>query len=118
MAEPGINTAIPKVRYRYGEYVITFLGEIDSKDGNDYQFIAAVAREEDPKPGLFLTCEKLPPERREPGGGYLIRAMMKDGEQVLASSDQWKNFSQFETDVLDIIKQMLNLSDEQPFKLS
>jgi hypothetical protein len=118
MAEPAINTAIPKARYRYGEYVITFLGEVDSKDNNDYQFIAAVAREEDPTPGLFLTCEKLPMEQREPGGTYQIRAMMKDGEQVLASSDHWKQFSQFETDVLDIVKQMLSLSDEQPFKLS
>jgi len=117
MAEPIIKTAIPKARYRYGEYVVTFLGDVDSDDSIDYHFLVAVGREEEPKPGLFLSCENIPvAERTE--GAYRLRAMMKDGEQVLASSDDWKQYARFESDALDIISQMLSLTDEQPYKLS
>lgn len=117
MAEPAIKTAIPKARYRYGEFIITFLGDIESSDTVTYRWLAAVGREQEPRPGLFLSCEDLPVEERS--AGYCrLRAMMQDGEQVLASSSDWRQYSRFETDALDIIAQMLSLTDEQPYKIS
>ena len=102
MHKPGIQTAIPKRRYRLGEFTVTVLGDVDSNDGIDYCYIAAVIQGQDPEPGIYLTAE------REAGGGYA---------EVIGNSEQWGELDAFVGEVLDVVVQVLSLTDETPYRL-
>ena len=58
MSKPAFKTAIPKRRYKLGEFSIVVLGEVESEDDIDYQYILAVVQGQDPEPGLYITAEK------------------------------------------------------------
>jgi hypothetical protein len=112
--KPGISTAIPKRRYRLGEFTLTVLGDVESSDGIDYQYIMAVIQGQDPEPGMYITAER--PE--EPGGRELsMRLVMRDGAEVIGSSDQWISLDMFTGEAIDIVTRILNLSDETPYQL-
>ena len=111
MHKPGIQTAIPKRRYRLGEFTVTVLGDVDSNDGIDYCYIAAVIQGQDPEPGIYLTAE------REAGGGYAMRLIMRDGAEVIGNSEQWGELDAFVGEVLDVVVQVLSLTDETPYRL-
>ena len=111
MYKPGIQTAIPRRRYRFGEFTLTVLGEICSSDGVDYRYIAAVIQGQDPEPGLYLTAE------REAGGGYAMRLVLRDGAEVIGHSDQWGDLDAFVDEALNVVAQVLSLTDETPYQL-
>jgi len=114
MNKPGIVTAIPRRRYRYGEFTVVVLGDIESSDGIDYRYIMAVVKGTDPEPGLYLTAERA-------GGGrhpdYTMRILMRDGAEVIASSSAWGELEVFVRDGLGIVSEVLDLSDEVPCQL-
>lgn len=112
--KPGIATAIPKRRYRLGEFTLIVLGDVESKDGVDYRFIMAVIRGEDPEPGIYITAEA--------GGGekpreYRMRFIMRDGSEVIGSSARWSDLDAFVEEATGIVVRVLNLSDETPYRL-
>lgn len=111
MHKPGIQTAIPKRRYRLGEFTVTVLGEVDSNDGIDYGYIAAVIQGQDPEPGIYLTAE------RETGGDYAMRIIMRDGSEVIGNSEQWGDLDAFVNEALNVTSQVLSLGDETPYRL-
>ena len=111
MNKPGIQTAIPKRRYRYGEFTITVLGDISSSDGVDYRYIAAVIQGQDPEPGMYLTAEP------EAGGSHAMRLMMRDGAEVIGRSEQWGGLDAFVEEVLHVVARVLSLTDEVPYRL-
>ena len=115
MNKPGILTAIPRRRYRYGEFTVVVLGDIESSDGVDYRYIMAVVKGADPEPGLYLTAEK------GRGGGqradYTMRMLMRDGAEVIATSPDWSELDAFTRDGLEIVSEVLKLSDEVPYPL-
>ncbi len=117
MNKPKIITAIPQSRYKLGGFLITVLGEIESGDGVDYRYIAAVVSEGDPEPGLYITAER---EASGPGRGRMqaMRVVMRDGSQVVGSSDRWNELGLFVEDALDIVARILDLQDEEPYPLS
>lgn len=112
--KPAIATAIPRRRYRLGEFTVTVLGDIDSKDGRDYRYIAAVICGQDPEPGLYLTAEAGGPEEK---GGLAMRLIMQDGAEVLDRSERWADLDAFVDEALRIITRMLKLTDETPYRL-
>ena len=111
--KPGIATAIPRRRYRLGEFTITVLGDIESTDGRAYRFIAAVIRGQDPEPGLYLTAE--------PGGDGQeeldLRIIMRDGSEVLDRATSWSDLDTFVEEVIRIVSRVLQLTDETPYQL-
>jgi hypothetical protein len=112
--KPAITTAIPKRRYRLGEFTLTVLGDIESSDGIDYQYIMAVIQGQDPEPGMYITAER--PDT--PGGRELsMRLVMRDGTEVIGSSEQWVSLEMFTGEAIDIVSRILNLSDETPYQL-
>lgn len=116
MNKPNILTAVPKRRYRYGEFEVVVLGEIETSDANQYRFIAAVLKEGEPEPGVYLTAEKN--SSTEAGNGrYAMRLIMAEGDQLVRSSDHWRDAQVFSDDVLDVVGTLLDLGDEQPFQL-
>jgi hypothetical protein len=115
MDKPGIKTAIPKRRYRLGEFSLVVLGEINSADGVDYNYILAVVREGEAEPGLYITAQGDP---QQPTQNTLsMRVIMRDGSEVIGASDRWGDLDSFTSDALDTVIKILDLSDEQPFRL-
>ena len=60
MNKPGIVTAIPRHRYKYGDFTVVVLGDIESNDSVDYHLVMAVVWGSDPDPGLYVTAERTP----------------------------------------------------------
>lgn len=112
--KPGIRTAIPKRRYRLGDFTLTVLGDIESGDGIDYHYIMAVIQGQDSEPGMYITAER----PGDSGGRELsMRLVMRDGAEVIGSSDQWVSLDMFAGEAIDIVTRILNLSDETPYQL-
>jgi hypothetical protein len=114
MNKPGILTAIPKRRYKYGEFTVVVLGDIESSDGIDYRYIMAVVKGADPEPGLYLTAEKA---RMGQQSDYTMRILMRDGAEVIATSPAWGELDAFVGEGLAIVSEVLELSDEVPYQL-
>ncbi len=113
MNKPGFKTAIPRRRYKLGEFSIVVLGEIDSSDGVDYQYILAVVQGQDPEPGLYITAEKAVDPKRE----YSMRIIMRDGAEIIGNSTEWGSLESFVEEALGIVSRVLNLGDETPYRL-
>ena len=113
MNKPGFKTAIPKRRYRLGEFSIVVLGEIESSDAIDYQYILAVVQGQDPEPGLYITAEKADASKPE----YSMRIIMRDGAEIIGSSAEWGRIEPFIEEAMGIVSRVLNLGDETPYRL-
>lgn len=109
--KPAIKSAIPKKRYRFGEYQVTALHQVESEDSVTYLYIVAVMLENDPEPGLFITAEKDTSNDKQ----TLIRLKMRDGEQLIDTNEKYKNFDEFMSYALQVISKILNLEDETPY---
>ena len=114
MSKPGIVTAIPKRRYRLGEFSLTVLGDIESSDGRDYRYIMAVIQGDNPEPGIYLTAEY------SGGAGsnrHDMRLVMRDGEDIIGSSGDWHDVEVFTEEAIGIVSQILKLTDEEPYRM-
>lgn len=112
--KPGIATAIPRRRYRLGEFTITVLGDIESTDGRAYRFIAAVISGQDPEPGMYLTAE---PASDGQVDELDLRIIMGDGSEVLDRATSWSDLDTFVEEVIRIVSRVLQLTDETPYQL-
>jgi hypothetical protein len=112
--KPAIATAIPRRRYRLGDFTITVLGDIESTDGRRYRYIAAILSGQDPEPGMYITAEQVSPGQ---GGAFDMRVILPDGADVIDSSERWHSLDAFVEEVLRIVSQMLQLTDETPYQL-
>ena len=112
--KPGIATAIPRRRYRLGEFTITVLGEIESRDGRSYRYIAAVICGQDPEPGMYITAE---PAGEAEGSVHELRLIMQDGAEVIDRAERWADLDQFVEEVIRIVSRVLALTDETPYQL-
>ncbi len=114
--KPDIKTAIPKRRYKIGEFSVVVLGDVDSRDGVSYQYVLAVIREGESEPGLYITAERDDPDNI--GESPLsMRVIMRDGSEVVSSSARWRDIELFVSDALAAVVTILDLQDEQPFRL-
>jgi hypothetical protein len=112
--KPGIATAIPKRRYRLGEFTLVVLGDIESRDGVDYRYIMAVIRGQDPEPGIYITAER---GGRAGPGEFSMRFIMQDGSEVIGSATQWGDLDAFVEEATGIVSRVLNLGDETSYRL-
>jgi len=113
---PKIQTAIPKQRYQFGEYVISVLGEIESPDPQSYQFIMAFVPEGKSEPVLYICSEKsLPKDRHE--GSHRLRVVNQAMSEIMSTGDQWRNLETFSGEALKLGEQLLGLAGEQPVRL-
>jgi len=113
VSKPGFKTAIPRRRYKMGEFTIVVLGEIESNDDIAYQYILAVIQGQDTEPGLYITAEKA----AVPPGGYSMRVIMEGGSEVIGSSAEWGSLDPFVEEALVIVSKVLDLGDETPYRL-
>ena len=109
--KPSILTAVPRRRYKYGEFTVVVLGEIETQDAINYRYILAVVRDGNPEPGIYLTCES------GRNGQQQIRLVMRDGAEVIAEDPAYADMDVFCEAGLDVLAQLLNLGDEEPYRL-
>lgn len=113
---PKIQTAIPQHRYQYGDFGITILGEVESGDARDYEFVAAFVREGESQPRLFVVSERLPAGQREQGS-HAIRLINLAMDEVMEVGSRWGRLSEFTDQALKLGSQMLGLDQETPYQL-
>lgn len=109
--KPSIQTAVPQRRYKFGEFTVVVLGEIESHDAVNYRYILAVVRDGDPEPGVYLTCESGRNRQQH------IRLVMRDGTEIIAEDPAYADIEVFCEAGLDVLRQLLNLGDEEPYRL-
>ena len=113
---PVIQTAIPLRRYQYGDFSVTFLGDIESGDGRDYQFIDAFVKEGASRPQLFVVSEKLPPAERA-GGSHALRVINSAMDEVMDVDNRWQRMDDCVDQMLQLGAQILGLEQEVPYPL-
>lgn len=113
---PKIGTAIPQRRYRYGDYGVTILGEIESRDGVEYRFIAAFVREGEGQPRLFIVSERTPPAERAEGS-HRLRVINSSMDEVMDVDARWARLDDFSKQALEMGAQLLGLDQETPYPL-
>lgn len=115
MALPTIQSAIPKRRYQFGEFIITILSDIESADTHSYLYIAAVLREGSTQPEVYITCESITSDNTS---NYRIKVLSENDEHIINEDPHWKHEQKFCDYALEGIQQMFQLTDETPARLS
>lgn len=122
MQKPSISRAIPKQRYKFGAYTIVVLGEIESNDEIEYEYLLAAIKDGHNNPEVYITCEKAPLEKSS-NGAYIVRVFAQqlddqESGKIIDQSNSWANRDAFITYALSGFQQMLQLQDEQPIPLT
>ena len=74
----------------------------------------AVVQGEDPQPGLYITAER----HGDPGRNrYDMRLVMRDGEDVIGSSEAWHDLDAFTDEGIRLVSRILELADEEPYRM-
>ncbi len=115
MNKPHILTAIPRNRYRLGEFTVTVLDEIESDDAVEYRYVAAVVRTGQMDPGLYVISVRN--QNTIESGSHALWVIMRDGSQCVGIADHWSDLQEFTAAAIESIRQILNLQDEAPLKL-
>jgi len=110
MDAPKIQTAIPKQRYRLGDYTAVVLGEIESGDGRRYEHILALVREGETKPSFYVTAEKNPRSRVQEGS-HCLCVISEHFTEELGSSDRWRDVDAFAGEALALAAKVLGLGE-------
>lgn len=116
MEEPKIKTAIPKQRYQIGPFSAIVLGDIESGDEHDYQYILAMVEEGRDQPGFYVTAERVGGEAAA-RGRFRMRVLAPWGTETLGNSDRWQGVDGFIGDALSITMAKLALTDESVIRL-
>jgi hypothetical protein len=114
LAMPAILRAIPKRRYRVGDYAVSLLGEIESGDGVGYRYIAAFVPDGQPKPTFYVCAEK---NRPGSDAAYRLRVVSSAMSEVVDQDDRWGDLDAFAEEALKIGRSALGLSQDQPVRL-
>jgi hypothetical protein len=113
---PKIQRAIPQRRYQFGDFGVTVLGEIESGDGRDYEFVVAFVKEGEHQPRLFIVSERLPPVQRTEGS-HAVRLINNAMDEVMDIDDRWRRLGDFVDQALQMGAQVLGLEQEVPYQL-
>lgn len=116
MQAPIIQTAIPKQRYQVGPYQAVLLGDIESPDPVRYRFILALVREGEVQPSVFVTCEKNARAQAQTGS-HRMRLISAQANEVLGSSDEFKDLDSFAAAALSAAIPTLGLSGITPVRI-
>jgi hypothetical protein len=113
---PKIRTAIPQRRYQYGDFGVTVLGEVESGDQRDYNFVAAFVKEGESQPRLYVVSERLPPGQRD-AGTHALRVITSAMDEIMDTDSRWARLGDFTDQALQMGAQLLGLEQETPYQL-
>ncbi|HEY0721955.1 MAG TPA: hypothetical protein VGE50_11965 [Gammaproteobacteria bacterium] len=115
MTMPQIGTAIPKRRYQLGEFTAVVLGDVESRDGEEYRYVMALVPEGQQQPIFFVSSVR---NRSGNEGSHRLRASSTQLTRDMGASDGWANLDSFCEEALQVARQAMGLMDEQPLRLS
>lgn len=115
MQAPTIQTAIPKQRFQLGPYQAVLLGDIESPDPVRYRFILALVREGETQPSVFVTCERNARAQAQ-AGSHRMCLISAEANEVLGSSDDYKEADTFAIQALAAAVRLLGLSGVTPVR--
>lgn len=115
MTMPKIGTAIPKRRYQLGEFTAVVLGDVESRDDDEYRFVMALVPEGHQQPIFYISSVR---NRSGNEGSHRLRAASAQLTRDLGASDDWSSLDNFCEEALQVARQALGLMDEQPLRLS
>lgn len=116
MESPKFETAVPKRRYQVGGFRVVLLGDVQSRDSNHYQYILAFVPEGSQEPFLYITSEKNQGESAAEGS-HRIRIVAPHDARVLGANDRWSDIELFAEDGLLMGRKLLDLMDEEPYRM-
>lgn len=114
MSMPQIGTAIPKRRYQLGEFTAVVLGDVESRDGEEYRYVMALVPEGQRQPIFYVSAVR---NRIDKEGSHRLRVASAQMTQDMGAADGWSNLDNFCGDALQVARQALGLMDEQPIRL-
>lgn len=114
MTTPQIGTAIPKRRYQLGEFTAVVLGDVESRDGEDYRYVMALVPEGQRQPIFYVSSVR---NRSGGEGSHRLRVASAALTRDMGASDGWFNLDNFCDEALQVARQALGLMDEQPLRL-
>jgi len=113
MKAPGIRTAIPQRRYKLGDFTIVVLGDIESDDGVDYRYVFATVRDGEPEPRFYVLSVR----SQNASGDFALRVLSEGMDRELDVSGRWRDLDQFCDQAIALAQQVLELGDEQAWRL-
>lgn len=117
MSLPKISTAIPHRRYRFGEFMVTVLGDIASPDTVDYRYLMAFIKDGEQQPSTYVSCERAVGEHAKQGR-YQIRVINRTLNEVMDASNDFAQLDAFCHQGLELGRQLLALQDEEAYQVS
>ena len=112
MAIPHIQSALPKKRYKYGEFIVTLLTDVVSRDDVQYMYLVAVMSEGKTNPQVYITYEMTTQH------GYQTRVVSEQDDHDISTQPERMTESAFCDFALSGIEQMFGISDETPVALN
>lgn len=109
---PQIKTAVPKRRFKYGEFTAILLDEIETDDEVTYHHIMAVVKDGSRTPDVYII------DQTSPQQAHQILVVSASGRYPVMSSEQPPTLEAFCQIALEGMSQMFELSDETPTPLS
>ncbi|MCY3803441.1 MAG: hypothetical protein OXG06_03410 [Gammaproteobacteria bacterium] len=117
MRKPNISRAIPKQRYKLGDYTIVVLEDIESKDQIEYEYLLAAVKDGHHEPEVYISCEKSKTETATDSHAVRVFAARLGDQasgQVIEHSERWASQDAFVAYALSGFQQMLEMQDEEP----
>ncbi len=108
---PQFLTAIPKCRYRIGDFEAVVLGDIESKDSNNYIYVFALVRESENDPCLYVVLE------RTQTRNYHMVVIAEEQSKQFDASDELADIEMFTQAAMDAAVRLFKLSDEEPYRV-
>lgn len=113
---PKIQRALPQRRFQYGDYAVTVLGEIETTDARDYEYLVAFVKEGEARPQLFVASVRLPPGQRGQGS-HEIRVINSAMDESMDIDSRWGRLDTFVEQALQMGAQMLGLEQDTAYPL-
>jgi len=113
MKAPGIRTAIPQRRYKLGDFSVVVLGDIESDDGIDYRYVFAAVRDGESEPRFYALSVRSP----DSSGDFSLRVLGEGMDRELDVSGRWRDIDLFCDQAVALAQQVLDMGDEQAWRL-
>jgi len=110
---PKFATAVPQRRYKIGEFQAVVLGEIDSQDDAEYEWVFALVREGEGAPVLYITLERVP-DGETP---YQMVVRLEDQSKAYPAGNEMRDIENFAAMSIDAVVQLFKLQDEEPYRI-
>lgn len=111
-----IETAVPRRRYRLGDFTVVVLGDVTSPDPVEYRHLAAFVPDGARDALLYVSCDR--DAGGQGGGGWRLRVVAPHDARVLDTESDCTDLDAFAEVALAAGGRILELTDEEPRRLA